>query len=54
MALYELADNDNKRHNIFVLSVFFKTISNSLGNFTENAAIISNFHNLISDQIQKF
>ena len=30
-----------------------KTMSKPLGNFTENAAI-SNFHNLISSQIQKF
>ena len=52
MALYGLADNGNKRHNIFVLSVFVKTISKPLDNFTENA-IISNFHNLISNQIQK-
>ena len=31
----------------------FKTISKPLGNFTENA-IISNFHILISNQIQRF
>ena len=53
MALYRFADNGNKRHSFFVLSVFFKTISKPLGNFTKNA-IISNFHNLISNQIQKF
>ena len=46
MILYGLADNSNKRHNFFVLSVFFKTISQPLGNFTENA-ITSHFHNLI-------
>ena len=48
-----LADNGNKMHKIFVRSVFFKTVSKPLGKFTENA-IISNFHNLISNQIQKF
>ena len=53
MAFYGLFDNRNKRHNIFILGVFFKTISKPLENFTENA-IISNFHNLISNQIQKF
>ena len=53
MALYLLADNGKKRHNFFILGVCFKTISKPLGNFTENA-IISNFHNLISNQIQKF
>ena len=48
-----LADNGNERHNFFVLNVFFKTVSKPLGKFTENA-IISNFHNLISNQLQKF
>ena len=47
-----MADNGNKRHNIFVLSVLFKTISKPRGSFTENA-IILNFHNLMSNQIQK-
>ena len=33
--------------------VYFQNNFQTLGNFTENA-IISNFHNLISNQIQKF
>ena len=53
MALFGLADNGSKRHNFFVLSVFYKTVSKPLGKFTENA-IISNFQNLFSNQNRKF